>query len=531
MINKKGTGSFYTPKVIAEFLVDYLSVKLKNKSSISVLEPSSGDGIFIRSIYNNTNLSKKITAVVAVEKEGSEIEKVKLITTSETLLTKHSDFFQFQEHNLSKYDLVIGNPPYFKKNLLTEEQKKLSKEIFKNANLSFTSSKNIWASFFVRSIFFLNEDGILALILPSDLKQVSFAKELKELLRKEFEKVEIFTFKELLFKDCKGQDTLLLIGEKKSKKKGVFVYNIKSTEELTKRTFKFKQEIRTSESKWNHDHLSSDEFDFISKIESQLKPIRHFANSKPGIVTGANSYFIINKATVRKYELEKFVKPIIQSGLFVNGNVTFENKDFKILDKEGKPTYLVSINDQNDKLLTKINREYLSLRETEDLQKRYKLGKRRVWYKIPNVSKCAEGLFLKRSHNYPKLLKNNAKILSTDSAYYVDMVGRYDIDSFVYSFYNSVTLVLAELTGRYYGGGVLEMVPSEFKSLPLPYTIISKPDFESYIREFENKRSIDDILQKNDQIILRSALKLTADDIAKIQEIRLKLVSKRLRVI
>lgn len=41
-------------------------------------------------------------------------------------------------------------------------------------------------------------------------------------------------------------------------------------------------------------------------------------------------------------------------------------------------------------------------------------------------------------------------------------------------------MCFAELFGRYYGGGVLELIPSEFKRLPLPYTSISLQEFESF---------------------------------------------------
>ncbi len=45
-------------------------------------------------------------------------------------------------------------------------------------------------------------------------------------------------------------------------------------------------------------------------------------------------------------------------------------------------------------------------------------------------------------------------------------------------------MCFAELFGRYYGGGVLELIPSEFKRLPLPYTSISLQEFESFKKRF-----------------------------------------------
>lgn len=530
MIDKKKTGSFYTPKIIADFVVNNLAKRLKDEE-LSILEPSAGDGIFINSIYNNEILSPKIKKVIAVEKEKNEFEKIKAITKSKTLKPVNADFLKFQQKNDEKFSVVIGNPPYFKKNLLTKEQTELSKQIFESANLSFQSAKNIWATFLVRCISFTNANGILALILPSDLKQVSFAKELRELLMKEFERVELITFKELVFDDCKGQDTILMIAERKSKNKGVFTFDINSIQDLPKGKINFKKETRLADVKWNHEHLSTDEFSFLNNIKKELHTLSHYANAKPGVVTGANNYFIVDEKLLKDYQLKQFAKPIIQKGIFVNGSVTFSKEDFKKLSVDGKPTHLIFINSENEKKLTNINQSYLSLEQTKELQKRYKLKIREVWYQIPNVANPAEGLFFKRSHNYPKLLKNEAQVLSTDAAYYVDMKEGFEINNLVFSFYNSFTLAMAELTGRYYGGGVLELVPSEFKSLSIPYASINEVDFAQFAIDFENKNSIDEILLKNDFTILHSSIKLSSEEVLKIQNIRKKLVSKRFREI
>lgn len=528
MIDKKNTGSFYTPKIIANFLVDYLFEKIKDKN-LSVLEPSVGDGIFVNSLVAHSLFFKRINEIVAVEKDESELSKID--TRIKGFQPIANDFLEFQKDNNSQFSLVLGNPPYYKSKQLTKKQKELSKEIYANAGLSFTSAKNIWATFFVRCISFTNKTGVMALILPSDLKQVSFAKELKELLFKEFERIEIFNFKELLFKDCKGQDTLILIAERKSNAKGVFTCDIQSSDELTGRSFVFKEEIRIASTKWNHEHLSSEEFSFIENIKSNLKPISHYTTSKPGVVTGANKYFIVDEKTLKNYKLNKFAKPIIQKGIYVNGSLSFKEEDLEKLTKAGKPTHLIHIDSSNDKLLSEINNQYLSLDGTMELQERYKLKIREVWYRIPNVSKPSEALFFKRSHNYPKLLKNEAKILATDAAYYIDPKEGFEINDLIYSFYNSFTLALAELTGRYYGGGVLELVPSEFKSLPIPYAKINEAEFRNYNIEFENKEGIDEILLNHDSQILHGVLNMNLDEILKIQGIRKKLVSKRFREI
>ena len=66
------------------------------------------------------------------------------------------------------------------------------------------------------------------------------------------------------------------------------------------------------------------------------------------------------------------------------------------------------------------------------------------------------------------MLLNEVDMLATDSFYRVVTKEQYQDWRLVFSFYNSITLTLAELEGRFYGGGVLELIPSEFQNLLIP---------------------------------------------------------------
>ncbi|MCX6186213.1 MAG: N-6 DNA methylase, partial [Bacteroidetes bacterium] len=111
MRNKKISGSYYTPKILAEFLVDYLSGKLKDKTCVSVLEPSAGDGIFVKTIFNHETFSKKIQNVVAIEKSKRELNKITKEIKAKSFTPIHNDFLEFQLNNAQKFSLVLGNPP------------------------------------------------------------------------------------------------------------------------------------------------------------------------------------------------------------------------------------------------------------------------------------------------------------------------------------------------------------------------------------------------------------------------------------
>jgi len=89
---------------------------------------------------------------------------------------------------------------------------------------------------------------------------------------------------------------------------------------------------------------------------------------------------------------------------------------------------------------------------------------RENWYYIPSVW-VSEGFFMRRSSHFPVIFVNNMSVNVTDCFYRINMKSGFNIRNLSFSFLNTLTLVLAELEGRYYGGGVLELTPKEFASL------------------------------------------------------------------
>lgn len=522
-MDKKNTGSYYTPLYLASFISKRVLSHFENRAHMSILEPSVGDGAFIEGFKKNKHTSISLTAL--------DINQNELNKASEKWNKKTSKFIKtdFLEYSKSKkYSAIIGNPPYVKKNRLTKEQIELCKEIHLNENLTENSVKNIWTTFLIKSNTLLVDNGILAFVLPSELLQVKFAEEIREYLKKEFERIEIFTFNDLMF-ECKGQDTIILFAYKKSKEKGEFFTNIESKETLKENNFVLKNNhlLVSSKVKWTHHFLSSDELKFIDNLKKELKNVNHYSDSKPGIVTAANKFFIVDKETEKQFNLSRYTKPIIQKGLYVNGTVVYNESDFTKLENSKYPTKLLQLNN-DDKISTKL-KKYLTIGENQEIPERYKCRIRNKWYVIPNIADKPDAFFFKRSYLYPKLLKNNSEAFVTDSAYKLQIRNAFDLNSFIFSFYNTLTLVFSEIEGRYYAGGVLELTPSEFKKLPIPYLKISKLAFENFANKFESKNNIEHILLQNDFNILNPILGVNNEELKKLTAIRDKLTKKRMR--
>ncbi len=523
MINQKNTGSYYTPSYLANFISKRVLAHFRTRTRISILEPSVGDGAFIEEL----NKAQKIgIRLFALDINSEELDKASKRWTKKNSSFVQSDFLEFESSK--KYSAIIGNPPYVNKNRLTKKQVELSKEIHSAENLTEVSVKNIWTSFLVKSNTLLQKDGVLAFVLPSELLQVKFAEEIREYLKKEFNRIEIFTFNDLMF-ECKGQDTIVLFAYKKSERKGEFFANIESKERLEANDFILKSNnlLVSSKVKWTHHFLSHDELTFINRLKKELHSVDYYSESKPGIVTAANDFFIVDRNTVRQFNLLDHTIPIIQKGLFVNGGVVFNESDINQLEENNYPTRLLKL--ENKDVITRDLKKYLEIGEKKEIHTRYKCKLRSKWYVIPNISDKPDAFFFKRSHLYPKLLKNNSNSFVTDSAYKVKIRNEFDLNSFIFSFYNTFTLLLSEIEGRYYGGGVLELIPSEFKKLPLPYYSITDSHFDKFTERFESKNNIEEILAQNDLRILNHTLNINQEDINLLSGIRDKLKNKRMR--
>ncbi len=112
---------------------------------------------------------------------------------------------------------------------------------------------------------------------------------------------------------------------------------------------------------------------------------------------------------------------------------------------------------------------YVSNGEVRELHTRFKTRSRSPWWQVPVVP-AGTLMLSKRSNHFPRLIKNLAGAVTTDTVYQGSPLAAFAgrEQDIVGSFHNSLTLLTAEMNGRSFGGGVLELVPSEVASLALP---------------------------------------------------------------
>lgn len=182
------------------------------------------------------------------------------------------------------------------------------------------------------------------------------------------------------------------------------------------------------------------------------------------IVTGANKFFLVDNETVETYNLSAYAHPMFGKSQHCPG-ILYDENQHKSNQLKNLPTNFLYIESDYNELPLSVQ-NYIQLGEQEKLNERYKCRIRKPWYKVPSIYSTEIGM-LKRCHEAPRLILNSVGAYTTDTAYRITSSFT-NAENLVCSFLNPLTAITAELEGRYYGGGVLELVPSEIEKLYIP---------------------------------------------------------------
>ena len=477
---EKLRGGYYTPSDLATFLVRWV----KNIQPARVLEPSCGDGVFLKAIG-----SLKIQPeVLAFELDGAEARKAKSQAVAANLDNfdiRALDFLDWALKTIGdkseQFDAVVGNPPFIRYQYLPPLFQNRAEAIFDRMGCKFTKHTNAWVSFILASFELLRPGGRLAMVVPAEIIHVIHAQSLRTYLGEYSRRIIVIDPEEIWFEGTL-QGAVLLLVEKKSRKssfaEGLGIYPVCGRGFLSRDPegiFNAPQPIngKTVEGKWTRALLPLSTRELLSElIETQVaQRFDEVAEVDVGIVTGANKFFLVEDETVKRFRLQQWAHPMFGRSEHCPG-IVYDSQQHCANALEGKPTNFIWFQDKSVEE-SAISKKYIEQGEKENLHTRYKCRIRTPWYSVPSVYTTEVGM-LKRSHEAPRLVLNKLRAFTTDTAYRIcpkEGTAR----QLVYNFINGLTALSAELEGRHYGGGVLELVPSEIERLLVPRTPSIRP--------------------------------------------------------
>ena len=469
---QKLRGGYYTPLDLAAFLARWV----REINPKTVLEPSCGDGVFFEA-FNQVGGFEKV-AITGIELDPEEAKKARAKTRHlENAAIKKADFLEWAIKELDKknqtFDAVVGNPPFIRYQYLPHEFQVSAEKIFQKLGLPFTKHTNAWVPFVLASIAMLRPGGRLAMVIPSEIIHVLHAQSLRTFLGKECHRLVIVDPRELWFEGTL-QGAVLLMAEKNrtpsDHAEGLGIYPVIGRDFVDldpAKVFAAPVPIngKTVAGKWTRALLDVETRNLLDELENhpEVHKFNEIASVDVGIVTGANNYFLVPDGVVESHHLSKWAHPMFGRSEHCPG-VIYNQRQHKENVLKGNPTNFIWFQDEsvekNDKA-----KAYIEYGEELDLHTRYKTGVRNLWYSVPSVYATKIGM-LKRAHGTPRLILNELGAYTTDTVYRIQT--NISAKRLVGAFVNPLTALSAELEGRSYGGGVLELVPSEIEKLLIP---------------------------------------------------------------
>ncbi|MGO2746192.1 Eco57I restriction-modification methylase domain-containing protein [Microbacterium sp.] len=523
-------GGFYSPDVLVDLCITRTKALLGSRTSLRVLEPSSGDGAFLRGL-ERSGLQPDLGHVEAVELIEDEAHKSAQVLSSLGLPGRvvNENVLRWSQGQSADFDLVLANPPYVRFQFIADDDKQRARAISAELGAAGSSVSNLWIPVFLLSLSKLRDGGVFSMILPTEFLTGISAAAVRNWLLAHTTDLTIDLFKPGSF-PAVLQEVLILTGRVSST--GSSHPAVVDFYDHNGGTRTWTHTIAPGSGTWTNYLLSPKQNSAISVVRSIGEVVRlgSIARFSVSTVTGANGYFCTNSDQVKEYELEEWAIPLLPRSRYAAGLVYTPEEQQRITD-DGQIAWLLSFAaDKSSPENFALPSTYLEQGLRQEIDQRFKCRVRTPWYRVPVVP-AGELLLSKRSNHYPRVIANHANVVTTDTIYKGQMLAGSPVaaDDFTATFHSSLTLLSAEVEGRSFGGGVLELVPSEVSALQVPVIPGAGAELDALDEIARSSKDPEALVVATDEMVTRLMPVLDAGIMADLHDARSTLMDRRLQ--
>jgi adenine-specific DNA methylase len=521
-------GGFYTPENLVRFCWTRIEnlTRYSGKKSLKVLEPSAVYGNFFRFLTGH-DVEERIHSVHAIELIKEESKKCKHLLREFQFDSKviNGSILNGSRPKMFEFDVAIGNPPYLRYQFIDDSDRNGIDELTSEMGLQLKGVSNLWIPVLLAALNPLRIGGAFAFVIPTEFLTGISAQIFREWVVENVSNLQLDFFPPESFPGVL-QEVLVFSGTKQKPKANSEIQIIDNG-----RKRKWKHRLELGHPTWTHLYLPPDIWRAVEDAKRiAFTPLSKIAKLSVSTVTGANQFFCVNDEILEKYSLKTWAKPLLPKSRFVSGLVS-NSEVVEVLKSEKAPRWLLdfSTNTVKSKSHAGLLR-YLKLGEELGLSTRYKTRIRNLWYEVP-VIRPGKLLLSKRSHYFPRLLLNKFGHHTTDTIYTGNTIDGKDstAKSLVGTFHNSLTLLTSELEGRSFGGGVLELVPSEVARLVVPNVKITSTEFNLINKISKNSHeSGEELIAETNKLIASKLPDISNNFFENLESARKLLLSRRI---
>lgn len=500
-------GAYYTPHSIAEYMADW-AVRHDGEC---VLEPSFGDGMFLRAVSESVlrrGLSNVKVRGVEIDPAACKSASKRLITESELHL---GDFLAVTPFTVQA---VVGNPPYVRlRHLSPGARERALWGAHASLNSAMDPSGSLWMPFVLHAMQFLDNGGRLAFVLPYDFTYVRYARPLWDALAARFGSLRVLRIHERAFPDLLQDVVILLADQHGSRTDRVEYQAFDRVADLLADQPSIDVQLPVRDITGGRAFVSAllrpELRDLLRhQVAEWTVPARDLVTFNIGYVAGDKAFFHPDSDRIREYALpSRSLRPALTStrgirrvGLWssaVDGAVA---------------THLFL---PNAKRLTAGEHRYIAFGEANGTSRRYKCRVRAPWFVVPgtHVPDIALSVFTES----PLLIVNDGEFLASNSLLCGYCTG-ITPEELAVAWYTSLTLLMCELEVHALGGGVMVMIPGEVGNIRLPKKIRAEAAHLATLDRMLRTGRPRDAYAAGDAPILRTQLGLGDGEVALVRE-------------
>lgn len=492
----RNLGSIFTPPEFA----DYLTSWAIHSSAARVLDLGIGDGAFVWAAMRRFNTLGVSSEAAQRQIYGAEVYEpayTKFMQTakSQDLSFPNLIYDNFFSLEFPKVDAIIGNPPYVRrqyisdidglKRSISEKQPEIAKNLSRMTDL--------YVYFLIRASNYLKDGGRLAVIVADSWLGANYGAEFKEFLKQNFEIQRLVSFDRKVF-DVDVRAIMLLATKRRKIKKSSnvdfvrmknglpvqFLENridaLRAHEDVS--VFSIQQNYLDINQIWQRYFSDADILHELSS-HHMMTHFEELAKTRIGIQTLAKEFFVLTPDFIRKQEIEdEYVVPMIHSIRTVANMVV----------ERGSPTtYHLFYCGKTQKELTGTNalRHILRGEATTvpvrgknqtvvgyHMKERIQRDHRLYWYDLTQE--------LKRRGNatilIPRLIYKNLTIVWNKAQYvpgelFIEFIlpeqSIADTEAYLAILSSSIMEIMIRSQAHVYGGGTYNISPGLIKKAPL----------------------------------------------------------------
>ncbi|MGZ4584573.1 MAG: Eco57I restriction-modification methylase domain-containing protein [Mycobacterium sp.] len=508
----KARGGYYTPAPVARFLARWV-----REAGPRIVEPACGDGAILRQL---ARVGGRVHGVELVAEEAAKSREFAPVDAANL-------FTWLAATEPGGWDGIAGNPPYIRFGNWASEQRDPALELMRREGLRPSRLTNAWVPFVVASSVLVRDGGRVGLVLPAELLQVTYAAQLREFLLSRFSDITLVTFERLVF-DGVLQEVVLFCGVAGAGPARIRTVHLADADSLAQADLDVDSApaLLHENEKWTKYFLDPGAIRLLRTLKASTAMTRlgSVADVDVGIVTGRNSFFTFTDAQVRELGLLPHCVPLVSRSAQLSGLVY--DTDCRAGDvAAGHRGWLLDApRDPADPALI----AHIDAGESAGVDRGYKCSIRKPWWSTPSLW-IPDLFMLRQIHLAPRLTVNAAAATSTDTVHRVRLAAGVDATALAAVFHNSVTFAFAEIIGRSYGGGILELEPREAEQLPIPPPALAGPELACDVDLLLKANEIEKALDLVDRHVLIDGLGLGTEVVAQSRAAWVSLRDRRKR--